>query len=190
MRVRLRAAHPPAMLALLYATPHRHDRWADHRARVEATIALAIELGVPESVADLSCGDAAIVRALADWAQAQGQPVAVTLGDIAPGYELHGPIEQTLHQLGHVGLLVCTETIEHLDDPDAVLALARVKAGMLVLSTPLSEMHAGNPEHYWGWDKDGVRDMLSAAGWLTVIQRDISCESAGATWTYQLWGCV
>jgi hypothetical protein len=70
-----------------------------------------------------------------------------------------------------------------------VLALARDKADALVLSTPFGEYHAANPEHYWGWDVAAVRDMLTGAGWAPVLFRDISCEAAGGTWKYQLWGC-
>jgi hypothetical protein len=177
MRVRLRPAYSPEYLAELYPKPHDHTRWPDHIIRVDATIALARDMGVPDVVADLSCGDAAIGRALA--------PASLILGDFAPGYPITGPIEVTAPALSHVGMFICSETVEHLDDPDAVLAQIREKADSLVLSTPLAEFTPVNPEHYWGWDTDGVREMLEGAGWVPELQRDVLTPWA----KYQLWGC-
>lgn len=183
MRTRLRPAHSAPELASLYNVPHAHDHWPDHRLRVAETIALAKELGVPDTVADLSCGDAAIGRALA--------PETLILGDMAPGYQLCGPIEQMIHVIPHVGMFICCETVEHLDDPDAVLAAIRTKADALVLSTPLGETDAENEQHYWGWDTDGVGEMLAAAGWEPAIQRDVHYpgERHWLPASYQLWGC-
>lgn len=193
MRTRLREAHSPEELARLYAVPHRHDRWPDHRLRVAETITAGWELGVPSVLADLSCGDAVIPRTLAFAAMRKHGASRVILGDIAPGYEMHGPIETTLSQITHVGLFICAETAEHLDDPDAVLVRIRDKADALLLSTPLGETGGRNPEHYWGWDETGVREMLEGAGWRPEIYRDVAYRPARAEpWLpadYQIWGC-
>ncbi len=190
MRTRLREAHSPEELARLYAVPHRHDCWPDHRLRVAETIGVGRELGVPSVIADLSCGDAVIPRALAASPRGASR---VILGDIAPGYEMHGPIETTLGQITHVGLFICSETAEHLDDPDAVLARIRGKADALLLSTPLGETVDRNPEHYWGWDEEGVRQLLEGAGWRPEIYRDVAYRPGpGEPWDpadYQIWGC-
>lgn len=193
MRTRLRAAYSPEELARLYVVPHRHDQWPDHRLRVAETITVGWELGVPSVLADLSCGDAVIPRTLASARAGTHGAARVILGDIAPGYEMHGPIETTLNQITHVGLFICSETIEHLDDPDAVLARIRDKADALLLSTPLGESTARNPEHYWGWDETGVREMLEGAGWRPEIYRDVAYRPGpGQSWLpadYQIWGC-
>ncbi len=94
-------------------------------------------------------------------------------------------IEQTIHSIGQVDLFICSETVEHLDNPDQALADIREHAQMLVLSTPLAEFHAGNPQHYWGWDHDGVREMLEGAGWKPELQRDVLHPLA----QFQIWGC-
>lgn len=185
MRIRLRKAYDADKLAVLYRVPHSHDYWPDHRLRVAETIKLANELGVPESVADLSCGDACITNAL--------MVKTTYLGDLAPGYQICGPIEETIDVIPHVGMFICSETIEHLDDPDMVLAKVRGKADSLILSTPLNEPDDRNPEHYWGWDHDGVRDMLTTAQWTPVIQRDVHFtpepDTSWAAASYQLWAC-
>lgn len=196
MRARLRPAWNEAELAAIYAEPHRHDQWPDHIARVDATIALARELftvtGIPRSIADLSCGDAAIAFALHPASCGKFGPDAVLhLGDLAPGWPYHGPIEKTLRDLDRADLLICTETIEHLNDPDAVLALARDRAAALLLSTPESEGNDANAEHYWRWDTAGVRDMLTAAGWDPVLSRVVTWrDENGYPWSYQIWGCT
>lgn len=178
MRLRLRPAYSEAELAELYPVPHDHTRWPDHILRVDETIKLAKEL-VPEplSVADLSCGDATIARAM--------EAEITFLGDLAPGYEITGPIEKTILSLPSVDLFICSETVEHLDDPDTVLSHIRKRCRNLVLSTPLAEFAPINPEHYWGWDHDGVAEMLTGAGWVPEIQRDVLHPDA----QYQLWGC-
>ena len=195
MRIRLRPAHDPGKLAELYAKPHQHDRWPDHVLRVNETIKLIRDMfpkGVPNVVADLSCGDAAIVNALRTrWEPIGNRPSPqVILGDIAPGYEFTGPIEQTIREVSRVGLFVCCETLEHLDDPETVLAQIRAAADCLVLSTPDSEPDATNQEHYWSWGQDDVRAMLEAAGWKPELSRVVTWKDGhDHPWSYQIWGC-
>lgn len=189
-RIRLRPAYSAADLGRLYAVPHDHTRWADHLMRVDMTIKLARELmpapltPQPMVIADLSCGDAAIGRALTGEDGKTGA-VRLILGDIAPGYEITGPIEETIDSLPFADMFICSETVEHLDDPDAVLIQIRRRSRTLVLSTPLAEFLPYNPEHYWGWDHDGVREMLEAADWTVRLQRDVLHPLA----QFQIWGC-
>lgn len=181
MRVRLRPAHTPDQLTEIYAQPHDHTPWIDHHLRVGVTIEFCRwfnRCGV-QSVADLSCGDATIARAL--------NAETVTLGDFAPGYELTGPIEETIHSLQPVDLFVLSETLEHLDDPDAVLKEIRTKTRYLVLSTPEGETSAGNVEHYWGWDSAEVESMLAAAGFTPEIHTVLNLREYG--YDFQIWGC-
>lgn len=190
-RVRLRPAHSDDVLAQMYAAPHQHGRWADHRIRVEQTIGLGRELialtGPPATIIDLSCGDAAIVRGLVPSVPA----CQVILGDIAPGYQYHGPIEKTILDAGYADLFVLCETLEHLDDPDSVLAAIRYRAASLICSTPLGEFSTRNPQHYWGWDKAGLRDTLTGAGFTPVLYRQAAWTDDGEfCWRYQIWGCT
>lgn len=177
----MRPTHTPEALARIYAKPHRHDLWPDHLLRVQTTIQLARWMHTPGSgVADLSCGDAAIAKALED--------PELFLGDFAPGYEFTGPIEKTLGEIPHVGTFVLSETIEHLDNPDSVLARIRTAADRLILSTPIGEtVEVGNEEHYWAWDVDDVRAMLTAAGWRTKALIELTLPDT--VYDYQIWGC-
>lgn len=178
---RFRPKYSDEELAELYPAPHEHTQWPDHRLRVATTIALAKIWFEPKSVADLSCGDGAILASFA------GQTDALYFGDIAGGYTYHGPIEETIEQIPRVDLYVCSETLEHLDDPPTVLKQIRAKAAHLVLSTPNDEQSDANPEHYWGWDVDDVRGLLKGAGFTPVILSTVGFDDT--KYGYQIWLC-
>ena len=181
MRVRLKDKHSDEALQQIYAKPHQHSTWHDHRLRVAATIALAKWAGADaQSAADLSAGDAKIIEAL--------DIPNKYIGDFASGYEYIGAIEETIEQIPNVDLFICSETIEHLDDPDRVLAQIRGKAGTLILSTPIDEQGTGNAEHYWGWGVEDVRAMLIGAGWTPSITQIINFNG-NYHYDYQLWMC-
>lgn len=185
MRKRLRPMPTADELAQLYARPHDHIRWLDHLYRVDVTSAIAHHQLKPNArVADLSCGNAAIARRLQ-----QSHGAELTLGDFAPGYEYTGPIEQTIEQIDPVDLFICSETIEHLDDPDAVLARIRPKTDRLILTTPDGETGDANPEHVWGWDSEAVGAMLVIAGFTPKIHTVLDLRPAGWMYAYQIWAC-
>lgn len=184
--VRLREAHPPERLAEIYEKPHKHTPWLDHRERVKSTTDLARSFGPFRSAADLSCGDAAVVNAL----EVQGPRY---LGDIAPGYAFHGPIESTVNEIPVVDLFVCCETLEHLDNPEAVLRAIRAKvSGVFVVSTPVGAWDDDNTEHYWAWSKQDVEDMLAAAGFEPAVYHEVDLSGHGTcyVYTFGIWGCT
>lgn len=185
MRQRLRPMPTDDELRRIYARPHQHRQWTDHRIRVDVTGALVHHmLRDGGTVADLSCGDAAIAKRLQSSHGAQ-----LVLGDFAPGYEYMGPIEETIHQIPKVDLFICSETIEHLDDPDTVLAAIREKTDRLLLSTPDGEVDDANPEHVWGWDSEAVEKMLRSAGFTPEMHTMLDLRPAGGTYCFQIWAC-
>lgn len=185
MRKRLRAMPSEAELAAMYAVPHDHRRWEDHLFRVDVTSAIAGLLMTPGgTVADLSCGNAVIAERLQ-----KSHGARLSLGDYAPGYEHVGPIEQTIEYIDRVDLFICSETLEHLDDPDAVLARIRAKTDRLVLSTPDGEDNDLNPEHVWGWDAEAVEKMLRKAGFTPGVHTTVDTRPFGGIYSYQIWAC-
>lgn len=171
-----------------YPVPHDHTRWADHIVRVDATVALAKPfVPIGSTVVDLSCGNGTIAKRLAKFSGSE-----IILGDYAPGYEIVGRIEDTIHALAYrqAGMFVLSETIEHLDDPDSVLKLVREKADWLVLSTPDGEQDGSrNPEHVWGWDAFEVDYMLETAGFETVAGISLVLRPAGFEYDYVIRVC-
>ena len=190
MRVRLRPRLSDAELAELYAKPYDHTRWPQHVERIAALAELARTVRpVPQSIADLSCGDGALGRLLAHWARGHHDEVELIHGDLVPGWPIVGPIEQTLDEIGRVDLFVLSETVEHLDDPEKVLRRIGEHADRLLLSTPDGEMDpALNREHYWGWDVEGMRELLIGAGWTPLRVRGFR-PTEHSVYTFQSWLC-
>lgn len=183
---RLRPAHPPERLHEIYAEQYDHTQWPDHVQRVRTTID-CIHAWTTRSqrrvVADLSCGDAAIARGLDDAA-------CLILGDYVHNdeYAFTGSIEHTVKLIGSVGLFILSETLEHVDDPVSLLIAIRQRAGYLVLSTPLDERDDQNEEHYWGWDEEGIRDLLFLSGWSVRARTLFTPKVDELYYTYQIWG--
>jgi hypothetical protein len=126
------------------------------------------------SMADLSAGGTPITQLIGDHFG-----VEPLLGDWGPyGYPLRGTLQETLPQIPRVDLFVCSETLEHLDDPDADLRLIRQRCRNLLLTAPVC-MHETeeHPEvleqsdfhgHLWVWKREDVEGMLADAGFEIV----------------------
>lgn len=189
MRIRLRPAHTPETLAAMYAEPWTAaDATPDHRLRIDTTIALGRWITDDVSlIVDLSCGDGLIAQEIA---RPRGSLSVLLLGDIAPGWRYHGPIERTIDELAWTaGLFICSETLEHLDDPDTVLAKIRAKTRYLLASTPIGEWNPEhNPEHYWGWDVDDFGHMLHEAGFERIAMTLVYTPPP-YLYDYQIWLC-
>jgi hypothetical protein len=171
----------------MYARPHEHSVFPDHLLRVDVTYAVAGWLLPPSGayVADLSCGDGAVANRLV---KAHG--AYATLGDIAPGYPITGRIEETIEHLSRIyDLFICSETIEHLPDPDTVVHRIRTKTRYLVLTTPVGEPDPNNPEHLWAWDKEDIDDMLDRAGFRPVVYACLDLRLSGYPYHWGIWGC-
>lgn len=176
---RLRPKWSDEELAKVYDHQYEHSRWADHVARIKTTIEFANNVPMNKdmlTVADLSAGDGAIANALAF-------PNKI-LGDYYPGFEYVGKIEETIEQIPTVDLFVLSETLEHLDNPGAVLKQIRNKTNYLLVSTPQDNWDDDNEEHYWAWDKEGVQELLTEAGF-----EPISFLSEKQWYTHQYWIC-
>ena len=81
-----------------------------------------------------------------------------------------------------------TEILEHLEDPESLLRLARLKGQRLLVSSP--EMRPGqidsNPEHLWQFDGEGYEAMLNETGWKSVHKSHLTFRSM---YDFQIWVC-
>lgn len=175
---RLRPKHSKQELKKIYAKPHEHHHWEDHVTRVLKTLEIAKTIGGIKTAADLSAGDAFIIKGLDldEW----------FIGDFAPKYEFAGSIEQTIDQIPNVDLFICSETLEHLDNPIAVLKKIRAKTKYLLLSTPHAKWDDVNLEHYWAWDRAGILELLTEAGFSEVRFELLELEQ-DYYYDYQIW---
>lgn len=182
---RLREKHSEETLKKIYATPHDHAIYGrGHGIRVAVTMNIAEDMAYQlqaNTVADLSCGNGAIAKSLA--------LNGTVLGDFAPGYQICGPLEETIEQIHPVDLYICSETLEHLDNPVEVLKQIRKKSRGLVLSTPVFNWNDTNAEHYWSWSPDDVKNLLENAGWVPNIFATLDTTLFGEPYIYGIWGC-
>ncbi len=190
-RIQLREFHTPERLAEIYAQPYDHTKWQEHQLRVAWTIAIGAEYAREyrvDSILDPACGDGAIALGIAREAGVD----TVALSDFNSRHSKRSiTVEDTLAEYARLGqktfdLVILTEILEHVQDPDIVLRDARLVGRHLLLSTPLNETHAhGNEEHYWAWSAEDIRDMLHATSWRepTFVYHELSCPF----YTYQLW---
>ena len=180
MITRLRPKWSDAELAKIYTTPHEHHHWQDHVIRVNKTLEIAKTIDGVKSAADLSAGDAFIINGL--------ELDKTYIGDFAPKYEFTGAIDKTIEQIPDVDLFICSETLEHLDNPVDVLKQIRAKTKYLLLTTPHAKWDDVNQEHYWAWDKDGVAELLAKAGFETVSFELLELADQ-YYYDYQIWVC-
>jgi len=163
-----------------YQIERSNDAWPDHRLRTLVTAA-AIAWLQPRTILDPACGDGSIVYeasrlwtaedlGLSDISQPNIDHLT-TLGPPSPGQSMWAARLDVNKAIARTNptwdVIVLTEILEHLDDPDTTLALARKAGKRLVASSP--EMRPGqvdpNPEHLWMFDRAGYQGMLVRAGW-------------------------
>ena len=177
---RLRPKWSDHELARIYATPHDHTAWEDHVIRVNRTLEIAKTINGVKSAADLSAGDAVIINGL--------NLDKTYIGDYAPKYEYTGAIEQTIEQIPNVDLFICSETLEHIDNPIALLRQIRKKTKYLLLTTPHAKFDDTNEEHYWAWDRYGVADLFIETRFQPVSYELLELAEH-YYYDYQIWVC-
>lgn len=192
-----------AYYARVYPDGYRHDRWPDHVERVKASADMIERYRDRfRTAADLSCGDGALLNMISRHldrvvlGDLNGVPASAAVSCKARVLETIGAaaLPDSLTHMEPVDLFVLSETLEHMDDPDGLLARLTAYSRYLFLSTPLQEAaDTGNLEHYWSWGPDDIRAMLRAAGWdplevSVLVPR--STRGLPGAYTYQMWMAV
>lgn len=178
-----------------------NDEWPDHRLRAYVTASMLAWMS-PQSILDPACGDGSIVLE----SQLLRRCTTIAMNDISTPnmVRVKAEIDSRFPEKAYVWLVssedvetslladyraaigverfdvvVLTEILEHLADPDAILRLAATKADRLLVSSP--EMRSGqidnNPEHLWMFDGDGYETMLNDAGWGAVQKTHLTFRS-------------
>lgn len=178
-----------------------NSEWPDHRLRTFVT-ASAIAWLEPQSLIDPACGDGSIVLE----SQELRRCLTVALNDVSPpnmvrvkaeidsrfpdpdyvwlisstdaAFSLGADYRQSL-DIETFDVVVLTEILEHVADPDALLRLAAMRGNYLIASSP--EMRPGqidhNPEHVWMFDGAGYEQMLNEAGWKVLQKTHLTFRS-------------
>jgi len=129
--------------------------WLEAEARAVA--------GRAPRVLDVGCGVKPYYPFFADVAS---EYVGVDIGD-NPVAELRGAVEELPVEDGSFDLVLCTQVLEHCDDPArAVRELRRVTApgGRVLASTHGVQVYHPSPQDLWRWTHEGLARLFEQNG--------------------------
>ena len=92
------------------------------------------------------------------------------------GVDIVSTAEQLPIASGSAGMVLCTQVLEHVEDPKAaVTEMARVlrPGGVCVLSTHGTWFYHPDPEDYWRWTPAGLARLFGACGFDQVKVRPV-----------------
>lgn len=147
--------------------------------RDDATVRMGTTFKDITSIADMSAGGSSITPMIASH-----YGVIPYLGDLGAqySYQFTGTLQETVPRLPVVDLYVCSETLEHLRDPDTDLRLIRKHCKNLLLTTPVwEEPELVSHGHLWTWRREDVEYMLE--------QADFEPEEFLEVSIFGLWKC-
>jgi SAM-dependent methyltransferase len=118
-------------------------------------------------VLDVGCGPKPYYPYFADAAEYVGVDVVDN-----PAAELRGSVEALPVDDGSFDVVLCTQVLEHCDDPaQAVRELRRVLApgGRVLASTHGVQVYHPSPQDYWRWTHEGLRRLFDGnAEWRSL----------------------
>lgn len=175
---------PPEWLDPLWWVDQPHVNHLDnrvHQARLRSAAETAMQLSEKFSgpaICDLGSCDGGLLELIDNNFRAFGYDVidvSIRYGRDVREVDLrYGNVVEDL-SLELAPVVVCTEMLEHLEDPHKFLWELKgrgVEYG--VFSSPHSETaeyHEWN--HAWAWDREGYSKMFEASGWEIVSHIDV-----------------
>ena len=168
------AAHP-------WVPPENQAGHAQRQAMVAGIIRTVAEEPEPlASLTDLGCGDGSLLALIKDLpVKAWGYDLGA--GNLARAAELGVDVREAniLTDLLEYGeLIVASEVVEHLADPERFLR--GLPGQSLLLSSPSAETGDWHYEHHaWAWDLEGYWDLVERCGWTVDWQEE--CDG-GVNW--------
>jgi SAM-dependent methyltransferase len=138
--------------------------------------AAELETGEQVRVLDVGCG---VKPYYPFFAKVASEYIGVDVVE-NPAAELLGPVEALPVDDASFDVVLCTQVLEHCDDPaQAVRELRRVTRprGRVLVSTHGVQVYHPSPVDYWRWTHEGLRRLFEQnAGWTAV-----SVEPAAGT---------
>jgi SAM-dependent methyltransferase len=100
-----------------------------------------------------------------------------------PAAELLGPVEALPVEDASFDVVLCTQVLEHSDDPDqAIRELRRVvrPAGRVLASTHGVQVYHPSPGDYWRWTHTGLRRLFERNAAWTSLEIEAGAGTASA----------
>lgn len=136
-------------------------RWLEEQAAELAQ-------GEPVRILDVGCG---VKPYYPFFAGAASEYVGVDVVE-NPAAELLGPVEALPVEDAAFDVVLCTQVLEHCDDPSqAVRELRRVTrpGGRVLASTHGVQVYHPSPADYWRWTHEGLRRLFEEnAAWASL----------------------
>ncbi len=157
--------------------PQTSPTWVVRHALAQWLRAEAARLGGERvRILDVGCGPKPYYPFFADVAS---EYVGVDVVE-NPAAELRGAVEALPVEDASFDLVLCTQVLEHADDPaKAVSELRRVTrpGGRVLASTHGVQVYHPSPVDYWRWTHEGLRRLFEQnASWSSI-----SVEAAAGT---------
>ena len=158
--------------------PSRTDTGWSVRAPLAAWLRSEGQAAAGKRVLDVGCGLKPYYPFFAAAAEYVGVDVVET-----PSTDLIGPIESLPVGDGSFDIVLCTQVLEHADDPAAaVRELHRVTrpGGRVLASTHGVQVFHPNPNDFWRWTHTGLRRLFEVNGdWASIEVEPGAGTSAG-----------
>jgi SAM-dependent methyltransferase len=161
--------------------PRTSPTWVVRHALAEWLRAQAAELESrgPVRVLDVGCGPKPYYPF---FARASSEYIGVDVVE-NPAAELRGPVEALPVDDASFDVVLCTQVLEHCDDPaQAVRELRRVTApgGRVLLSTHGVQVYHPSPVDYWRWTHEGLRRVFDQNGDWSSLSVDAGAGTGSA----------
>ncbi len=146
----------PPISSPTWVVRHALARWL--RAQ-----AAELEAGDPVRILDVGCG---VKPYYPFFAHVASEYVGVDVVE-NPAAELLGPVEALPVEDASFDVVLCTQVLEHSDDPaQAVRELRRVTraGGRVLASTHGVQVYHPSPVDYWRWTHEGLRRLFDQNG--------------------------
>jgi SAM-dependent methyltransferase len=158
--------------------PRTSPTWVVRHALAQWLRAQADELrgGPPVRILDVGCGVKPYYPFFAD---VSSDYVGVDVVE-NPAAELLGPVEALPVDDASFDVVLCTQVLEHCDDPaQAIRELRRVTraGGRVLASTHGVQVYHPSPVDYWRWTHEGLRRLFTT----TVDWADVTVTPAAGT---------
>jgi SAM-dependent methyltransferase len=151
--------------------PRTSPTWVVRHALADWLRAQATELEErgPLRVLDVGCGPKPYYPF---FAHISSEYIGIDVVD-NPAAELRGPVEALPIDDASFDVVLCTQVLEHCDDPaQAVRELRRVTApgGRVLASTHGVQVYHPSPVDYWRWTHEGLRRLFEQhAQWSSLV---------------------